>query len=196
MVLGGADNRNVPAIFLHYLTFGHSLGRIVGALGVDLGTQFAQERAHVWFGKYHDRIDGFERGNDLSAFCSRHARASFSFQVANRGVVVDGNHYTPTQRLGPAQITDMADMQHVETAVRQDDALPGAPPFCNPRAQGAAVEHLVPGRHWHLFYHEESGHRVIGGLNYPAACSLRNAFINSSRVREAVPRFITTMPHP
>src|SRR5271157_1740011 len=56
VVLGVAYDFHPPAICPHLVAFGNILSRVIGAFGLHIRTNVANQRAHVRFGEDHDRI--------------------------------------------------------------------------------------------------------------------------------------------
>ncbi len=74
--------------------------------------------------KYRDIIDTPETGKDLRPLLFGENRPVGTFQAPNRSVAVDSNDQDISKGLGFFQITDMSDMEKVETAVGEDDPFP------------------------------------------------------------------------
>src|SRR5271166_3153654 len=92
MVLGIADNLDAPAVAEHFIAFGHGLAGVVGALGLNVGAKFADERTDVRLIEDDDRIHISHSSDDLGAFVRRHQRPSLAFELAYAGIGVHRHH--------------------------------------------------------------------------------------------------------
>ena len=79
MIFGIADDNDATSAGLDLGVFGNAHGSVVRSLGMKVGTNFANERAHVFLGEYDDRIDIGERGKNFGALFGGHERASRAF---------------------------------------------------------------------------------------------------------------------
>src|SRR5258708_40593 len=104
VILGIADDRHSAAVFADHVGFGNAFGGVVGSLGLDVGTNFANKRAHIPFGKDDYGIDIPQRGKNLGAFSGRHQGATFTLERADGIVGVDGNNETATQFLRGVEV--------------------------------------------------------------------------------------------
>src|SRR6185437_317338 len=53
MVLGIAHNLHPPSALPHHVAFGHALRAVIGALGLNVGANFADQGAHVGLREDH-----------------------------------------------------------------------------------------------------------------------------------------------
>ena len=74
--------------------------------------------------KDRDIVDTPETGKDLCPLLLGENWPVGAFQAPDRSVAIDSNGQDISKGLGFFQITDMSDMQKVETTVREDDPLP------------------------------------------------------------------------
>src|SRR5438034_9290575 len=78
-------------------------------------------------------VDVAERRQELGALCGRHQRTPRALQARHRGVRVDADEEHVAEPPGGAKVAEVADVQEVETAVREDDASALGP---EPRGEG------------------------------------------------------------
>src|SRR5450759_2048028 len=60
------------------VALGDALRRVVGALGMKIGTDFTNDRAHVLFWKDYDGVHIRQRRQNFCAFFGRHHRPPFT----------------------------------------------------------------------------------------------------------------------
>src|SRR6266850_193007 len=142
VILGIADDRHPAAMFADYVRFGNAFGGVVRSFGLYIGTDLADQCAHVWFGENDYCVDVRQGGKNLGAFFGRHQRTTFALQRADGFVGVDRHHQAAAQFFGGMQVSHVADMQQIEAAVSQGDALSGTAPLVHALAQSGAVENL------------------------------------------------------
>jgi hypothetical protein len=123
-------------------SFGNALRSVVGAFGVEVGPDFADDGANVVFGKDDDGIDIGERGQNLRALLGWDHGAAFSFQRADGVIGIHSDNYFASEFARSVQITDVPDVEHVETAVGECDSGASAAPFADAFLQLAARENL------------------------------------------------------
>ena len=143
MILGITDDGDTSAVFGDGIALGDIIGGVVSAFSLNLGANLADDGADIELGKDHDRVDIFQRGNDFGTFLFRHDGASCAFERAHGFVGVHGHDQLASERLGPAQVAYVANVEQVEVAVRQRDAFAGAPPFCDTLPELIAADDLV-----------------------------------------------------
>ena len=178
MILGIADDLDAPSVFGDSIALGNGIHGVVCALGLNVGMNLADDGAHIELRKDHNSIDVGERSHDLGAFVGRHDRPPFAFESADGLIGIDSHDKLAAQRLRAAKVADMSDVQQIETAVGESNALASAAPFLRAAAQRFPAQDFVLCVQWG---------RVAGG-DCSSACN------NSSRETVAVPRFMTTMP--
>jgi len=123
MILGIADDGHPAAARFNFRALRHCIRCVIRTFGVKIGTDFANDRAHVSFRKYHNGVDISERSQNLRALFGGHQGASGAFQLAHRIITVDRDDEFFAKLAGAMQVTHMPDVQQVEAAVRQSDAL-------------------------------------------------------------------------
>ena len=128
MVLGIAHDDDAASAGFDFVALGDAFGGVVGALGVKIGTDFADDGADVVLREDDHGIDIGEGGENFGALGFRHDRAAFAFQCADRSVGVDGNNELASKCAGSVEIANVADVEDVETAVGEGDAISGVAP--------------------------------------------------------------------
>ena len=121
VVFGIANDLNPPAISQHLVALGHAVARVVGALGVHVRMNLANQRAHVRLIEDNDGVHVFECSENLGALRCRHQRPARAFQFAHAGIGVDGDDQLAAQRLRSAQIAHVPDVQQIKASVGEDD---------------------------------------------------------------------------
>src|SRR5262249_47482410 len=96
VILGIADDRNLAAVFAYGVGFGNTIGGVIGAFGLHVGVDFADEGADIALGKNHHRIDVSKGSEDFSAFFRWHERSALAFQRAHGVVGVNGHDQAST----------------------------------------------------------------------------------------------------
>jgi len=130
VVFGIADDGHAAAAGKHNVAFGHALSGIVRALGMNIGSQQANQLFDIQFIKDGYCIDVCERCQQLGALVIGDARPALSLDLACAGIRIDGYDQPSAQFLGGAQIAYMADVKEIEAAIGQDDPVTGgAPPL-------------------------------------------------------------------
>jgi len=94
-----------------------------------IGTDFANEGAHVRFRKDDNGVDVGQRRQNFRALLGRGCWPPFAFQCAHGSVGVDRDNQFATEFPRGVEIAYMAHMQKIEAPVGQCDAIPGAPPI-------------------------------------------------------------------
>jgi hypothetical protein len=126
-----ADDRNTPSALGNYITLGNGISRVVGTLGLNVRSNFANDRAHVELRKNHHRIHVGQRGDNFGALIFRHHRPPCALKRVHRFVGIDSYYKLSAQRLRSSQVAHVPDMQEIESAVRQRDVLAHGSPFLN-----------------------------------------------------------------
>ena len=123
MILWVAYNCDFAAAGLDFVALGHALRRIVGTFGVKVWADFANDRAHIWFGKDDDRVDIREGGENFSAFFGGHEGTALALESAHGIVAVDRHYEFAAQFASRVQVAHVADVKKFEAAVGQGDAF-------------------------------------------------------------------------
>src|SRR5579859_533326 len=180
MILGIAHNGYADAETGGSCALRDSFGGVVGPFGVNVRTQVVEQSFDIGFVKKQHVIDGAQCGDQSGARRFRKNWAPGTFQSANTGVGVHGNHQDVTFAGSALEIADVADMQGVEATIGQDNFLAAAAVLREKLSQAVA----------HYDFGFGKAHRYV--LEPPA--SRRIVSRSSARETVAVPRFITTRP--
>ena len=116
---------------------------IVGALGMKIGTDFANQGAHVCFWKDYNGIDVGESRENFCAFFRRHDGAAFTFQRTDGRVGVYGYDQFATQFSSGVQVAYVANVEQIEASVGQRDAIAVAAPSSHTAMQFIARDNLL-----------------------------------------------------
>src|SRR5882724_5483930 len=128
MILGITHNLNPASIFPHDVPFRNALDRVVRAFGVNVGMDFAHDRAHIRFGKYYDGVDALQCRENLRTFPLRHKRPSDALQSPHGIIGVDGDDQLSAKSFRRPEIPDVSDVQQVEATVGKRHRLSGLAP--------------------------------------------------------------------
>lgn len=145
MVFGIAHDCHAPATRFYYVALGNAFDGIVGALSLELGTDFSNDGADVFLGKDHDCVYIGEGREYFRAFLGWHQGTPGAFQSAHRIVGVDGHDELPAQLARGAQVTHMSDMQKIEASVSERNARAIATPFGDTFLELIARKNLLLG---------------------------------------------------
>jgi hypothetical protein len=96
----------------------------VRALDQDAGEEARDQVARRRLIENRDVVDGRKRGENFGAIVLRHERASGTFVATNAAIAVDCDHEQVAQRARFRQTPDVARMQEIEAAVRENYAAP------------------------------------------------------------------------
>jgi len=142
VILGIAHDDNTPSTGFDFGALGDTLRRVVRALGVKVRTDFANDGAHISFGKDYNRVHVLERRQNFRAFLGRHYGPPLTLQCAHRRIGVHRDNQLAAEFARGMQVADMADVQQIETPIGQRDALAGAPPIGHALLKFAAQNNL------------------------------------------------------
>ena len=123
MIFGIADDGYADAEAGGDGALGDGVGGVVGALGVNVGTQFFEQFFDVRFGENHDVVHDPEGGDEKGAGLFVENGAARAFQRASAGVGVDGDDEKVALLFCAGEVANMADVEGVEAAVGENDAL-------------------------------------------------------------------------
>ena len=130
MSFGIADDSHLPAIFAHRIAFGHVFGRVVRAFGLNVGLDFANQRAHV---ALEQSVCDWMR--------TRGARLFNSGYAANVGVLstlLRAGDVVISDALNHASIIDGCRLSRATTKIRRDpDSCTAEPRFETTQSQCA-----------------------------------------------------------
>src|SRR5579864_407172 len=179
MILGITDNFDPAPAFLHHIPLRNGFRRVVGALRVNVRPDFADQRPDIRFIKNDYCIHVGERGKNFGSLLRRHNRTAGSFQRTYTRVTIHCHDNTSPQSLSCMKIPNVADVQHIEAPVRQNDLFAFSTPLAGTLPQPGPAENLRTGL---------TAQWLTAAEDFPSACK------SSCCVTVAVPRFITTMP--
>jgi len=145
MVLGIAHDRHAPATRFHFVAFGDALGGVIGALSVKVGTDFADDGAHIVLGENHNCVHVGEGREYFRALLGRHQWTPCSLKSAHGIVGVDRHHELAAQFTRGAQVPHMSNMEQIEASVGERNASAGAPPFAHTLPELVARDNLLMG---------------------------------------------------
>jgi hypothetical protein len=123
MVFGVADDSDSNAEAGGRSAFRDGVGGVVGAFGVDVGAQFFEEFFDVGFGEDHDVVNVAESGYEKGAGLFVENGAAWAFEWTGAGIGIDGDDEEITFGFCSREIAGMTDVERVEDAVGEDDAL-------------------------------------------------------------------------
>jgi len=138
VIFGIAHDHNSSAAGFDLIALGNGLHRVISALDMKIGTDFANDGAHVFFGENNDSVNILERRQNLRALGLRHHRPSLTFQGTHGSIGIDCDNQFALKFTSGVQIAHMAHMKQIEAAVGEDDAIPGAPPIRNTQPEFVA----------------------------------------------------------
>src|SRR5882672_9984824 len=92
MILGIAHDRHTPTASLHFVSLRDALGRVVGAFGLKVGADFADDGAHVVLGKDDNRVHVGESREYFRTLFSRHQRTPGALESTHRLVRIYRHH--------------------------------------------------------------------------------------------------------
>src|SRR5919108_977546 len=104
-------------------TLRNRLRRIVCAFRMDIWPQLFEQSFHAGFGKQNNVIDRTKGGNQKSACIFIEHGPARPLQSAHTGIVVDSDNENVALAPRAFKIADVADVQSIEAAVREDDAF-------------------------------------------------------------------------
>ncbi len=131
MILGITYNDDASATGFNLIALGNALRRVVRALGMKIRPDLANDGAHIVFRKDHDGVHIRQRRQNLRAFFRRHHWTAFTFQRAHGIIGIYRDNQFAAEFPGGTQVAYMANVQQIETTVRQRDAIAGAAPICH-----------------------------------------------------------------
>ena len=111
------------------IVLGDALCRVVGAFGMKIRMDLANDGAHVFFWEYYDGVHIRQRRQNFRAFFGGHYGPPFALQRARGSIAVDRDNQLAAEFPGGMQVAYMADVQQIEAAVGQRDTIAGAPPI-------------------------------------------------------------------
>ena len=143
VLLGVADDSNAAASCGDGVTLGHGLLGVIGALGMHVRADDGDEGADIGLVEDNDGINIGQGGNQFGTFGLRNERAAVAFQRASAGIGIQSDNELSAELFGGVQITDMTDMQKIEAAIGQDDALTRRAPLADAGSKLLAIEDFI-----------------------------------------------------
>ena len=129
VILGITHYDNSPSTGFDLIALGDILGRVIGALGLEIGMDFANDGAHVPLREDYDGVHIRQRRQNLRAFSSGHYGTALAFQGAHGRIVIHRDNQFAAEFPSGVKVAYVSDVQYVETSVGQRNALAGAPPI-------------------------------------------------------------------
>jgi hypothetical protein len=117
---------------------GKRFPRVVGAFGVHVRGDCAQQAVGGRLGKNHDEVDWLERGHQLGPFSFGHDRPA---RFVDGAVGIDADDEQIALVASLAQVAQMANVQQVKDAVGEDDACPALARVGQPGFERCQIEH-------------------------------------------------------
>lgn len=186
MIFRIADYCHRTTITSYNVTLGHGLGRIVGTFRVYIRSEQEYQLLDRWLVKYRYGIHHSQSSDDLSSLVLGDIGPARAFQRSDLRVRIDGDDQRPAELPGTGQISNMAGMDQVKTAIGQQ----------YPRARGAPLSREIRQLAAMQYRCRSICHKMLqadapGGAN---AGTDRIDSKSSAIEIEAVPFFITTNP--
>lgn len=123
MILGIANNSDANAQAMGDSSFGNGFGSVVRALGVNVRTKFLEQFFYIRFWKNQDIVDGAECADQLGTGLFVEDRAPAAFQVTKAGVCVHSDDEDVSFTFGAFEVANVANVERVEAAVGEYNAL-------------------------------------------------------------------------
>ena len=129
VILGITHDDHPASTGFDLIALGDALHRVVGTLGMKIGTDFADDSAHVFFWKNYDGVHVRQRSENFRAFFGGHHWPPFALQRAHGSICIHRNNQFAAEIPRGMQVTYVADMQQIENTVSQRDAIASTPPI-------------------------------------------------------------------
>src|SRR5713101_307268 len=111
VILGITNDHDSASTGFDLVALGDALRRVVAALGMKVRTDFANDRAHVFFWKDHDGVNIRKRRQNFRAFFGRHHWPPFTLQLAHGSIGIHGDNQFAAEFPRRMQVTYVADVQ-------------------------------------------------------------------------------------
>lgn len=120
------QDANLRADFFQRRTFFRiqRLRSVIAAFDINRRAHFFEQASGADLRKNNDMFHAFEGGDHFRAIVFAVQRAPFTFERAYGIVPIDRDRQRVSQRVRGLEVTDMARMQEIEAAVREDELLP------------------------------------------------------------------------
>ena len=120
---------------------------VIGAFGVDVGLEFAQQRIYVELVENDDVIHGAKSGYQRGAGAFGEDGAAVALQFPCAGIGIDSYDEQIAFGARRLQIADVAHVQQIENAVGENDFAAGAAVLFEDRVQSFAGDNFFAGVH-------------------------------------------------
>jgi len=122
-------------VTLHKITANDPIRTPVASLDQDIGSERFNRSEGIGLVEDCNVIHAGKSRQNLGPLGLREQRPRETFNLPNRGVAVDRDHKKVSEPPGPLKISEVADMEKIETAVRENDSLSPAMPSSQYRLQ-------------------------------------------------------------
>src|SRR5260370_15064351 len=95
VILGITHDDHPASTGFDLIALGDALHRVVGTLGMKIGTDFADDSAHVFFWKNYDAVHVLQRSENFSSCFGGHHRPPFALQRPPRSIRLHRTHPFP-----------------------------------------------------------------------------------------------------
>ncbi len=146
MVFRVSDDLDAAAEGSYHIALGHRLFGVVGAFGVDVRAEREQEFGDGRLVEDGDVVHGAQARDDLGALARGDEGAPLALQESHLLVRVDADDEQVAQALRRLKVTDVPDVQQVETAVGEDDARAPSARDGHARDEAVALKDARGGR--------------------------------------------------
>src|SRR5262245_16974381 len=180
VLLGIAGDRRHTTQPLHGGPLRHGVHAIVGALGMDIGLERLEQRVHARLVEQQHAIHATQRRHQTRPLRARLNRAPRALERMGGTIAVDRNDQSIPERAGAGEIANVADVEQIEDAVGEHDALA----FGLPRLDRFD---RVRARH-HLFACPGVAH---ARTRFPRGLAPRSACSRSRAPTATAPRWLT-----
>src|SRR5579862_7641263 len=147
MVFGIAANRGADAEKNREFSLGNRVNGVIGALRVDVGLKFAEERVDVELIENNYVVYRGQRCDDCCAGSFGHHRAAGAFALLGAGIGIERDDEDVAFRLCGLKVANVADVEQVEDAICKDDFSIGAAVFFEDSVEAFAGEDFFAGVH-------------------------------------------------
>src|ERR1700722_15473243 len=147
MIFGIAANGGADAEENGEFALGDRVDRIVGAFGVDVGLKFTKERVDVELIENDHVVYRDQRCYDCCAGSFSHHRAAGAFALLSAGIGIERDDEDVAFGLCALEIVDVADVEQIEDAIREEDFPVGAPVLFENGVEAFAGEDFFTGVH-------------------------------------------------
>src|SRR5579872_1745477 len=121
-------NSDISAPRLHFAGSHHVRGIVVAPLHQDIRLRSNDQLQRRGLIENNDGVDSSKCSQYAGALVLAYDGAGRSLQSTHRGIAVDGNDKLVAEASRLLQQRDVADVEQVETAIREDDAFPAGSP--------------------------------------------------------------------